>query len=119
MTTHKLRKGEPYYLAMALVGAYQDTLGDYHNLFGETNEAWVECDAKGKWTVTRQAMGSKVSDMLRWVRYNPADLRDSIKDRVKRMKDKGKMTAEQAREVQGDLVALIDASTYLESPKPT
>ena len=118
LPTHKMRPGEAYYLAMALVGAYQDTLGDYHNLFGETNEAWVECDAKGKWTVTRQAMGSKVSDMLRWVRYNPADLRDSIKDRVKRMKDKGKMTAEEAREVQGDLVALIDASTYLESPKP-
>jgi arginine decarboxylase len=118
LPTHKMRPGEAYYLAMALVGAYQDTLGDYHNLFGETNEAWVECDAKGKWTITRQAQGSKVSDMLRWVRYNPADLRDSIKDRVKRMKDKGKMTAEEAREVQGDLVALIDASTYLEPPKP-
>jgi arginine decarboxylase len=117
LPTHKITPGEPYYLAMALVGAYQDTLGDYHNLFGETNEAWVECDAKGKWTVTRQTHGSRVSDMLRWVRYNPADLRDSIKDRVKRMKDKGKLTAEQAREVQGDLVALIDASTYLEPPK--
>lgn len=117
LPTHKMRAGEPYYLAMALVGAYQDTLGDYHNLFGETNEAWIECDAKGKWAITRQSHGSKVSDMLRWVRYNPADLRDSIKDRVKRMKDKGKISAEVAREVQGDLVALIDASTYLEPPK--
>ena len=119
LPTHKMRAGEAYYLAMALVGAYQDTLGDYHNLFGETNEAWIETDAKGKWTITRQTPGSRVSDMLRWVRYNPADLRDSIKDRVKRMKDKGKISAEVAREVQGDLVALIDASTYLEPPKPS
>jgi arginine decarboxylase len=117
LPTHDLIPGQAYYVAMALVGAYQDTLGDYHNLFGETNEAWVECDAKGKWTVTRQTQGSRVSDMLRWVRYNPADLRDSIKDRVKRMKDKGKISSEVAREVQGDLVALIDASTYLEPPK--
>ena len=118
LPTHDLVPGQPYYLAMALVGAYQDTLGDYHNLFGETNEAWVECDAKGKWTVTRQTQGSKVSDMLRWVRYNPADLRDSLKDRIKRMKDKGKVSSEKARELTGDLVGLIDASTYLEPPKP-
>jgi arginine decarboxylase len=117
LPTHDLRPGEPYYLAMALVGAYQDTLGDYHNLFGETNEAWVETDARGNWTVTRQTKGSTVSDMLRWVRYNPADLRDSLKDRIKRLKAKGKVSAEEAREIQGDLVGLIDASTYLESPK--
>ncbi|MEK6975608.1 MAG: biosynthetic arginine decarboxylase [Candidatus Thermoplasmatota archaeon] len=117
LPTHRMKAGEPYYLAMTLVGAYQDTLGDYHNLFGETNEAWIEVDAKGKWTVTRQTQGSRVSDMLRWVRYSPADLRDSLKDRIKRLKDKGAVTAEQARELTSDLVGLIDASTYLEPPK--
>lgn len=117
LPTHKMRPGEPYYLAMALVGAYQDTLGDYHNLFGETNEAWIECDAKGKWAITRQTQGSRVSDMLRWVRYNPADLRDSLKDRIKRLKDKGKVSAEVAKQLQTDLIGLIDASTYLEPPK--
>jgi arginine decarboxylase len=116
LPTHEMKPGESYYLAMALVGAYQDTLGDYHNLFGETNEAWVETDARGRWTVTRQTNGSKVSDMLRWVRYNPADLRDSLKDRIKRLKDKGKLSAEDARKIQGDLVGLIDASTYLLAP---
>lgn len=117
LPTHPIRPGEPYYLAMTLVGAYQDTLGDYHNLFGETNEAWVETDAKGKWTITRQTHGSRVSDMLKWVRYSPADLRDSLKDRIKRLKAKGAINAETARELQSDLVGLIDASTYLEAPK--
>ncbi len=118
LPTHQMRKGEPYYLAMALVGAYQDTLGDYHNLFGETNEAWVEVDgARGNWTVTRQTQGSKVSDMLRWVRYNPADLRDSLKDRIKRLKDKGTIDADTAKELTVNLVGLIDSSTYLEPPK--
>ncbi|MEA3144007.1 MAG: arginine decarboxylase [Thermoplasmata archaeon] len=115
MTTHKLRKGEPYYLAMALVGAYQDTLGDYHNLFGETNEAWIDVDAKtGKWTLSRLTPGSKVSDMLRWVRYNPADMKDSLKDRIKRMKEKGTISAATARTLVDQYVALIDSSTYLE-----
>lgn len=115
LTTHALRKGEPYYLAMALVGAYQDTLGDYHNLFGETNEAWVEVDPKhGGWTITRLTEGSKVSDMLRWVRYNPADMKDSLKDRIKRMKDKGTIDAATAREITDSIVGLIDSSTYLE-----
>ncbi len=115
LTTHKLVKGEPYYLAMALVGAYQDTLGDYHNLFGETNEAWVEVDPKhGNWTITRLTPGSKVSDMLRWVRYNPADMKDSLKDRIKRMKDKGTIDAATARALVDQLVGLIDSSTYLE-----
>lgn len=117
LPTHEMRPGEPYYLAMTLVGAYQDTLGDYHNLFGETNEAWVEVDAKGKWSITRQTHGSRVSDMLKWVRYSPADLRDSLKDRIKRLKAKGAISAEIARELQTDLVGLIDASTYLEAPK--
>jgi arginine decarboxylase len=119
LPTHAIRPGEPYYyLAMTLVGAYQDTLGDYHNLFGETNEAWIEVDAKGKWTITRQTEGSKVSDMLKWVRYSPADLRDSLKDRIKRLRDKGAITAETSRELSTELVGLIDASTYLEPPKP-
>jgi len=114
LNTHRLRKGEPYYLAMCLVGAYQDTLGDYHNLFGETNEAWIEVAPSGKWTLTRLQPGSKVSDMLRWVRYNPADMKDSLKDRIKRMKDSGKIDAETAKELVAQFVGLIDASTYLE-----
>jgi arginine decarboxylase len=118
LPTHQLRKGEPYFLAMTLVGAYQDTLGDYHNLFGETNEAWVEVDPKrGSWTITHRTPGSRVSDMLRWVRYSPADLRDSLKDRIKRLKDKGAITGEQARELASNVVGLIDSSTYLEPPK--
>jgi arginine decarboxylase len=114
LQTHKLRKGENYYLAMALVGAYQDTLGDYHNLFGETNEAWVEVDAKGKWNVSRLTEGSKVSDMLRWVRYSPADMKDSLKDRIKRMKDKGTIDATTAKNLAARYVSLIDGNTYLE-----
>ncbi|HET6399296.1 MAG TPA: biosynthetic arginine decarboxylase [Candidatus Thermoplasmatota archaeon] len=118
LNTHKIKPGEPYYLGMALVGAYQDTLGDYHNLFGETNEAWVEVDVeKGTWDITRQTPGSKVSDMLRWVRYSPADLRESIKDRVGRLKQRGRIDAETAKKLSQRFVNLIDSSTYLEAPK--
>ncbi len=118
LPTHRMRRGEPYYLAMCLVGAYQDTLGDYHNLFGETNEAWIEVDpARGNWTITRQSAGSRVSDMLEWVRYNPSDLKERIRERVKRLKDRGHIDAETARELTARYTGLMEASTYLEPPR--
>jgi arginine decarboxylase-like protein len=52
--------------------------------------------------------------MLRWVRYNPADMKDSLKDRIKRMKEKGTISASTARTLVDQYVALIDSSTYLE-----
>jgi arginine decarboxylase len=114
LPVHKLRPGEPYYLAMALVGAYQDTLGDYHNLFGETNEAFIEVQADGTWTCKRSAHGSRVSDMLSWVRYNPQELKRRIRSRVQRLKDSGKVDAETARELSARFIGLVDSSTYLD-----
>ncbi|HLF16254.1 MAG TPA: biosynthetic arginine decarboxylase [Candidatus Thermoplasmatota archaeon] len=120
MATHDLRKGEPYYLAMCLVGAYQDSLGDYHNLFGETDEAWIEVDpARGNWTLTRSSSGSRVSDMLEWVRYSPADLKERIRERVKRLKDRGHIDAETAKSLTARYTGLMESSTYLEPPRAT
>ncbi len=116
LPVHSLRRGEPYYLAAMLVGAYQDSLGDYHNLFGETDEAWVEADdsAPGGWRVTKTVQGSKVSDMLAWVRYERADLRDRIRRRVKRLAAAGRLTKDEAARVQATYLDLLEARTYLD-----
>ncbi len=52
--------------------------------------------------------------MLRWVRYSPADMKDSLKDRIKRMKDKGTIDAATAKALANRYVGLIDGNTYLE-----
>jgi arginine decarboxylase len=115
LPVHSLSPGKPYYLAMCLVGAYQDALGDYHNLFGETNEAFIDVNEDGTWSLGRITAGSQVADMLEWVRYDPKDLKRRIRRRVERLRQNGRLGAEEARALAARYVALIDSSTYLES----
>jgi len=114
LPVHHLVPGQPYFLGMALVGAYQDTLGDYHNLFGETHEAFVEVADDGTWSFGRITQGSRVKDMLEWVRYHPADLKRRIRTRVQRLRDRGKIDADTARALTARFTGLIDTSTYLD-----
>ena len=113
LPVHAFRPGERYYLAVPLVGAYQDALGDYHNLFGETNEAWVTVDGDG-WHVEKHGHGSRVSDMLRWVDYDPKDLARRIKKRVQRLQDNGRIDGATAKELASRYRRLIEGRTYLD-----
>ncbi|MBT8042630.1 MAG: biosynthetic arginine decarboxylase [Pontiella sp.] len=61
---------EEYYLGVFLVGAYQETLGDLHNLLGDTNVATVEVDKKGRLRYTRELEGDSVADVLSYVEYD-------------------------------------------------
>jgi arginine decarboxylase len=114
LPVHALRRGEPYHLAAFLVGAYQDSLGDYHNLFGETDEAIVTVNDDG-WEVTRVIPGSRVAEMLDWVRYDSKDLKRRIKRRVQRLRDNGRINATGAKELTERFVTLIESPTYLDS----
>ncbi len=67
---HNLTK-EEYYLGVFLVGAYQETLGDLHNLLGDTNVATVEVDPEGNMRYTRELEGDSVADVLSYVEYDP------------------------------------------------
>ncbi len=62
---------EEYYLGVFLVGAYQETLGDLHNLLGDTNVATVEVDQNGHLRYTRELEGDSVADVLSYVEYDP------------------------------------------------
>jgi len=67
---HKLTKGEDYYLGIFLLGAYQDTLGDFHNLLGCVNEVHV-ISHEGSWKVCRQIPGDSCDKLLRFFNYDP------------------------------------------------
>ncbi len=113
LPVHALRPDEPYFLGAFLIGAYQDSLGDYHNLFGETNEAIVHVDDDGQIDV-RVIDGSAVADMLSWVRYQPSDLKRRFRRRVERLKESGRISSAEARQLTSRFNALLDSSTYLE-----
>lgn len=68
------RTGEPYRLGIFLLGAYQEILGDMHNLFGDTAAVNVELSADGGYRLVEPTRGDTVADVLRYVRYEPAAL---------------------------------------------
>ncbi len=71
---HPLIDNEEYYLGVFLVGAYQETLGDLHNLFGDTHVASVRISEHGKIEVQHEQEGDTIADVLSYVEYNPKDL---------------------------------------------
>ena len=70
LPVHSLKKTEPYYLAVFLVGAYQEILGDMHNLFGDTNAVHVSVNEKG-YNIEQIIDGETVAEVLDYVQYNP------------------------------------------------
>ncbi|MFQ5530546.1 MAG: biosynthetic arginine decarboxylase, partial [Gemmatimonadota bacterium] len=69
LEVHELRKGENYFLAAFLVGAYQETLGDLHNLFGDTNVVHVRLHEQGGWWIEETVEGDSARDVLGYMRY--------------------------------------------------
>ena len=76
---HTFVDGEPYYLGLFLVGAYQETLGDLHNLFGDTNAAHVSIDENGEPHIDAIIKGDTVSEVLSYVQFSPKELQEKIK----------------------------------------
>lgn len=74
LPAHELRQGEGYYFATYLVGAYQEILGDLHNLFGDTNAVHVDVSEDGNFQLTNVVFGDTIRDVLRYVQYEKDDL---------------------------------------------
>jgi arginine decarboxylase len=82
MPLHSLKPGESYLLAIAMVGAYQETLGDIHNLFGDTDTVAVHLDGTGGYRLDTQRRGDTTDVMLDYVGYRLADLRGRYRANV-------------------------------------
>ena len=76
---HPLRDGEEYYLGVFLVGAYQETLGDLHNLLGDTNVVSVRVNDDGTFELVREIRGDSVADVLSYVEYEPRRILEDIR----------------------------------------
>ena len=81
---------EPYYLGAFLVGAYQETLGDLHNLFGDTNAVHVSVRADGSYRLEHVVEGDTVSEVLSYVEYDRGDLIKRARAAAERAVRKGK-----------------------------
>ena len=110
MPLHPLRAGESYRLGFFLVGAYQEILGDIHNLFGDTDAIEVHLDGNGGHVIAQQRRGDTNDVMLDYVGYKLEDLRAEYKAKVAAA---GLPAAESAR-MDAALEAGLTAYTYLD-----
>ena len=106
---HELRKGENYRLGFFLVGAYQEILGDIHNLFGDTDAIEVRCEGDG-YAIGQQRRGDTTDVMLDYVGYKLADLRAAYADKV----DAANLPADESEALKAALEAGLTAYTYLD-----
>jgi arginine decarboxylase len=82
MPAHAMRAGEPYYLGFFMIGAYQEILGDMHNLFGDTDSVNVELDPDNGYRLVKPEQGDTVEDVLRYVHFEPGDLLQRYRNKI-------------------------------------
>ena len=106
---HAMKPGESYRLGIFLVGAYQEILGDIHNLFGDTDAVEVSADAGTGYLLTQQRRGDTTDVMLDYVGYKLEDLRSAYRTRV----EEAKLPADEAVALADALEAGLTGYTYL------
>ncbi len=113
MPVHALKKSEPYYVAVFLVGAYQEILGDMHNLFGDTNAVHVVVSEKG-YTIEQIIDGETVAEVLDYVQYNPKKLVRTLETWVTKSVKEGRISLEEGKEFLSNYRSGLYGYTYLE-----
>ncbi|MBA2494616.1 MAG: biosynthetic arginine decarboxylase [Acidobacteria bacterium] len=109
---HKLEKDEPYYLAMMLVGAYQEVMGNNHNLFGVPHEAHIYIGEDG-YIIKKVIQGATLGDALATVRFDAAQLHDQFRRNiVQRIKD-GEVSTKEGNELIEYYESQAESYTYL------
>ena len=110
---HQLKSNEPYYLGVFLVGAYQEILGDMHNLFGDTNAVHIDV-YKDHYEIDQVIEGETVAEVLEYVEYNPKKLVRNVETWVTASMKSGKITPEEGREFLSNYRSGLYGYTYLE-----
>ena len=113
LPVHSVKPGEPYYLGVFLVGAYQEILGDMHNLFGDTNVAHVSV-YKDRYEIEQIIEGETVDEVLDYVQYNPKKLVRNLETWVTASMKAGTITPEEGRDFISTYRSGLFGYTYLE-----
>jgi arginine decarboxylase len=111
---HELRGGEKYYLAAFLVGAYQETLGDLHNLFGDTHVVHVRLHDEGGWWIEEIVKGDTANKVLEYMEYDVAELYPALARDCERAIRDGRMTIAESQAIKRFYESELDGYAYLE-----
>ncbi len=113
LPVHNVREGEPYYMGVFLVGAYQEILGDMHNLFGDTNAVHISV-YRDHYEIDRVIDGETVAEVLDYVEFNPKKLVRNVETWVTASMKAGKISPEEGREFLSNYRSGLYGYTYLE-----
>jgi arginine decarboxylase len=115
LEVHDLKNGEPYFLALMLIGAYQEVMGNFHNLFGTTNEAHVIVDGDGNYHISRVIPGSQVSEMLSFAKYEKDFLQEGFRNLLNKQIRKGRLNEDVASRLAEEYEGHCTGYTYLDA----
>lgn len=89
---HEIREGEDYYLGVFLVGAYQETLGDLHNLLGDTNVVTIRVNEEGDFYFVDELEGDSVAEVLSYVEYDVKEMKKRLRELAEKAVETGKIS---------------------------
>ena len=110
---HPIQKGEHYYIGVLVVGAYQEILGNMHNLFGDTNAVHISLDGED-YNIEKTIDGETVADVLEYVQYDPKQLVRRLESWVSKAVKEGKIPQGEGKEFIPNYRAGLYGYTYLE-----
>ncbi|MBD1995794.1 biosynthetic arginine decarboxylase [Leptolyngbya sp. FACHB-541] len=109
---HSLKPGEPYYLGMFLGGAYQEIMGNLHNLFGDTNTVHIHLSPKG-YQIEHVVKGDTMTEVLGYVQYDSEDLIESIRQQAEQALQEKKITIQESQLLLQNYERSLSRYTYL------
>jgi arginine decarboxylase len=114
---HTLKQTEPYYLGFFLMGAYQDIMGDLHNLFGRVNEVHVFLDdtEPGGYYIEEVIKGNNIAGVLSWIQYSATDLEKKVKEQIDSRVREGVVKPKEGVELQNFYEGVLHGYTYMDS----
>ncbi|MCP5340160.1 MAG: biosynthetic arginine decarboxylase [Sinobacteraceae bacterium] len=111
---HDIADGEEYYLAVFLVGAYQETLGDLHNLFGDTHVVHIRLEEDGNWWIDEVVKGDTANKVLEYMEYDVEELYPALSRDCERAIREGRMTIAESQALKRFYEGELNGYAYLE-----
>jgi arginine decarboxylase len=105
---------EPYYLGVFLLGAYQEILGDLHNLLGDTHAVHISVDDQGGWSIDEVIEGDTVEEVLRYVQYDIDDMKRAMRLDIEAACRQGRLTLAEGKSLLKFYDDGLEGYTYLE-----
>ncbi len=114
LPVHKIKHDEDYYIGAFLVGAYQETLGDLHNLFGDTNVVSIKISKEGNYEIVNEIQGDTVADVLSYVEFEPKQMRRNFRVSAEKAVKEGRINPSEHRKIMDAFDTGLAGYTYYE-----